>query len=89
MLSFGFTVLGTGGCNCCIRYPLVTRGFDDCRRFCDRSTGLALLFRFMPIFCTGSWLIFLCLYNVIMFCFFGNLRLLFEHFFAELTTLSI
>ena len=90
VLSFGFTVLGAGGCNCCIRYLLVTRCWDALPLLHDLSTGLAFLFRCITIFCTGIWLICLCLYNVIfiMVCFRDHL-LFYEHFIAEQTHLSI
>ena len=88
-LSFGFTVLGAGGCNCSNYYLFVTRCFLELPLLHDLTTGSAFLFRGIAIFCTGIWHICLCLYNVIMGCFLRDLRLLFEHFFAILTTLSI
>ena len=89
VLSFGFAVLGAGGCNCCIYYHGMTRCFEALPLLHDLTTGSAFLFRFITILCTGIWHICLCLYNVIMGCCFRNHRLLFEHSFAKLTTLSI
>ena len=88
-LSFGLTGLGTGGCNFSNYYLLVTRCFEAFPILHGLITGSAFLFRGIAIFCTGIWHICLCLYNVIMGCCFRNLRLLFEHFFAILTTLSL
>ena len=90
VLSFGFTVLGAGRGNCCIYYHGMTRCFEALPLLHDLTTGIAFLFRGITIFCTGIWHICLCLYNVIfiMICF-RDLLLFYEHFFAELTTLSI
>ena len=89
MRSFGFAVLGAGGCNCCVRYHGVTRCWDALPLLHDLTTGLALLFRCITIFCTGIWHICLCLYNVIMFCFLRDHLLLFDYCRAVQTHLSI
>ena len=89
MLSCGLTGLGAGRRNCCIYHLGVTLGSDGIRRLHDLTTGKACLFLCMPIFRTGSSLIFLCQSNVIMGRFLRDFRLLFEHYSAEPTTLSI
>ena len=88
VLSFFFTVLGTGSCNCCIRYLLVTRCWDALPLLHGLTTVLAFCFLCPSVLGTSCGLFQFTSINIQMSA--GRYRLLrFQHLIAVIAVAAL